>query len=583
MLKYGLRYISLWVLCWLVSCAAPPVPAVLPAATLAPTSTLSPSPTITLSPALTPSPTATPTLIPTIVIPMLTPTITPTATSEPYSVWHIPERVVPEPFGVNIHFTRAGKQELDYIARGGFKWVRMDMFWHIVETELGRYDFSDYDVLLASMEARGIRIIFILDYGNSLYDQGFPPTSPGGQAAFARFAAAAARRYRDRGVIWEIWNEPNLDHFWTPQANAADYGRLALRVANAIHHADPGAIVAAPALSGYEWSFWTTVGQMGLFKRLDVITVHSYGVYSPEEILPLYLTLRSIINRYNPQWKIPIFSGEWGFSTAQGGMSELQQAQFLTRQWLFNISHDINLSIWYDWHDDGPDPHNPEHNFGVVRHDYTAKAAYTAARTLLKTLDGYRFLRRIPLEFGDDYVLLFQKDAQVALVGWTTGQAHTVILPIPTDDVEWVSLTGDVNTLESDGGGLALALTQSPRYLMFRPDQAASQLGGWRPVDTVNCLVADASASIPLIFDNTTVAPMAGKLEVRAYGELRGALLVSIPPGARYHIRVPVDLTSLSGTVQAELRFLPENEVMLPLQSALIWLQVTQPSAETAP
>lgn len=580
MLRYCLRYIYVPLLFLLMSCATPTVQFVPFTAT--PTLTPSPSltPTLTPAPTATPSPTLTPTVIPTIVIPMLTPTLTPTATSPPYPVWNIPERVVPETFGVEIHFTRAGKQELDYIARGGFGWVRMDMFWHMVETALGQYDFSDYDVLVAAMEARGIRIVFILDYGNSLYDQGYPPTSPGGMAAFARFAAAAARRYRDRGIIWEIWNEPNLDHFWTPQANAADYARLALRVANAIHRADPGAVVVAPAVCGYEWAFWTTVGQMGLFQRLDAITIHSYGVYSPEEILPLYLTLRGLINRYNPQWKIPILSGEWGFATTQGGMSELQQAQFLTRQWLFNISHDINLSIWYDWHDDGPDPYDPEHHFGIVRHDYTTKASYQAARTLMKTLDGYRFLRRIPLANGDDYLLLFQKEAadaaQVALVGWTTAPAHSVILPIPTDDVEWVALLGDVNMLESVGNGLAMTLSQSPRYLMFRPDQAAAQLGGWRPEDTVNCVVNDGQASIPLIFENSGIGPLTGVVEVRVYGEVRGTLAVAISPGGRQYVRVPVNLTALSGNVQAEIHFVPESAVMLPLQSALIWLQVTR-------
>ena len=153
--------------------------------------------TPTVMPSIHPYPTPTPyaTPLPTIVIPMLTRTIPLTTTPEArHEVWQLPDRIVPEPFGVEIHFTRASRQEFDYIANGGFKWVRMDMFWHAIETASGRYNFAEYDSLVKALTERGIRLVFILDYGNPLYDYGFPPTSPAGQDAYARFAAAAARK-----------------------------------------------------------------------------------------------------------------------------------------------------------------------------------------------------------------------------------------------------------------------------------------------------------------------------------------------------------------------------------------------------
>ena len=52
----------------------------------------------------------------------------------------------------------------------------MDMFWHSIETAPASYNFGEYDVLVKSMVSRGIRIVFILDYGNPLYDNGYPPT-----------------------------------------------------------------------------------------------------------------------------------------------------------------------------------------------------------------------------------------------------------------------------------------------------------------------------------------------------------------------------------------------------------------------
>jgi polysaccharide biosynthesis protein PslG len=537
-----------------------------------PTSTPTPIPTLTPYPA----PTLHPTPLPTIVIPMLTGTAPPIPTPRTRpDLWTLPDRVVPESFGVEIHFTHASRQELDYLAAGGFRWVRMDLFWHTIEKELGKYDFSEYDLLVNAMTQRGIRVIFILDYGNSLYDHGFPPTSPGGQAAYARFAAAAAYRYRHAGIIWDLWNEPNLDHFWPPEANATHYGQLALGAIAAIRRVDPTAIIVGPALCGFEWDFWHTLGRMGLYRRLDAVTVHPYGVLAPEELLGPYLELRALIDSYTPGWKVPIWSGEWGFATTEGGLSELGQAQYLSRQWLFNLSHDIDLSIWYDWRNDGTDPHDPEHNFGTVRHDYGPKPSYQAARTLATTLAGYRFLRRIPLASENDYLLLFQEGDRVALAAWTTADPHTLVLPLPVDEASGVGMTGELGNLKGEGERLAVPVSGSPRYLLFRSDQAPAYLGGWRPLDTVNPLSRSSAPAVQVLFEDFSGMPRFGELQIWVKGVQRGAVEVHLSPMARRQVRLPVDLSGLEGNVRAELRLVIADDVMAPLQTAAIWLQVT--------
>lgn len=564
----------------LLGCAAPVAQAdpMLPVATAtsAPaTSTAAPTTTATPTPTL--APTATPTAIPTIVIPILTQTVTPTvvpveATSPPIPNI-LPERVIPELFGVEIHFTRALPGELNVLATGGFRWVRMDMFWNTVEQVPGRYEFWEYDALVAAMTQRGIRIVFILDYGNPYYDHGFAPHSPEARAAFTRFAAAAVRRYRGKGVIWEIWNEPNLDHFWAPQANVERYGTLLLQTVAAIRRADPTAFIVAPGTSGFDWPFWTALGEMGAFTKLDAVTVHPYGIEIPEQVGPYYVQLTTLLHRYSPAWKIPVLSGEWGYSSVRGGISEGQQAHYLARQWLINLAYDVNLSIWYDWRDDGLDPTDIEQNFGTVRHDFSPKPAYRAARTLLTTLDGYRLMRRIPLENPDDYLLLFQKEAQVAIAIWTTGEAHTVILPISVDDVKVVEMLGDVGVLPSEGGGLVVAISQSPRYLMFRADQAASWLGGWRPYDAVQCFEPDDDGGVRVVFD-AVPGPMIGEVQVRVGDTVRGSAWVAVKPMEEAYVRVPIDLAGLRGSVPAEVAFIPADGSMAVMQKAAIWLCV---------
>ena len=83
----------------------------------------------------------------------------------------LPPLAVPNGFGVNIHF-RGEPRDLDLIADAGFKFVRMDLAWEVVEKKKEVYEFesSGYDALTEGCSKRGIRILYILDYSNRLYE-----------------------------------------------------------------------------------------------------------------------------------------------------------------------------------------------------------------------------------------------------------------------------------------------------------------------------------------------------------------------------------------------------------------------------
>ena len=135
--------------------------------------------------------------------------------------------------GVNIHFTDPQPGEVRMIAAAGFCWVRMDFKWDTTERESGQYNFSEYDRLMSALAESKIQALFILDYGNPLYDKGAPPRTPEARQAFARWAVAAAKHFSNRGVIWEVYNEPNHETFWPPRPKANEYVELALAVGRA--------------------------------------------------------------------------------------------------------------------------------------------------------------------------------------------------------------------------------------------------------------------------------------------------------------------------------------------------------------
>jgi len=257
-------------------------------------------------------------------------------------------REIPQPLGVNVHFTVAPAGEMEMLQNMGVKHMRMDTFWSNIEYTKGQYDFSQYDIFIANCLKYGVVPYMIIDYVNSFYDQGLAPFTDQGRDAFMNFAVAIVTRYKGKGIIWEIYNEPNLDQFWLPKKNVTNYCKLANKVVDAIKTRYPGEIVVGPATSGVDMNFLEEVFKSGLLHKLDAISVHPYGSDPPEEAIHKYDDLRLLMKQYGEPDK-DILSGEWGFHTAQH--TEKEQAQLIGRQWAVNAMKDIPISIWYDWHD----------------------------------------------------------------------------------------------------------------------------------------------------------------------------------------------------------------------------------------
>lgn len=361
----------------------------------------------------------------------------------------LPPLLLPHGIGVNIHFQRGHETDLDRIAAAGFRVVRMDLGWAGIERERGRYDWSAVDELTANLSKRGLRPLYILDYSNPLYEESVvtrdpvsgrehrdtaSPRRPESVAAFAAWAAAAAARYTSHGVIWEIWNEPNI-FFWKPRPDVAQYNALALATCEAIRAADPRALIVGPATSEIPLAFLEAFFASGILRHLDGVSVHPYRNYAkpPETVASEYAALRALIRRQAPPGKedLPILSSEWGYASHTRGVSPETQAAFAARQQLVNLWQGIPVSVWYDWKNDGPDPAEREHNFGVVTADLTPKPAYEAIRTLTGELAGHRLARRIEAGGTNDYVLLFIRDGGAPrLAAWTAGEPHTVELAV---------------------------------------------------------------------------------------------------------------------------------------------------------
>lgn len=379
--------------------------------------------------------------------------------------------------GVNIHFTHARDGEMKELAAAGFKWVRMDFGWGGIEREKGQYNFAEYDRLMSELEAVHITPIFILDYSNRFYDNGQSPQSDEGRQAFAKWAAASVTHFKGKGIVWEMYNEPNIG-FWKPKPDVQQYAKLALAVGKAIREAQPDEIYIGPGSSTIDMVFLEACFKAGCLEYWSAVSVHPYRQTDPETVTAEYRKLRELIARYAPAGrKIPIISSEWGYSSAWKNFDEQRQAKYLPRELMINALNEVPISIWYDWHEDGTNPADPEHHFGIVHFAahpgaaelYEPKPAYLAMKAFGSTLSGYSFNKRLPVGGDDDYVLLWtdQQRKAACIAAWTTAhEPHSVSVPLGAGKFDVTDLLGKKEPpIALNQGILPLTLTDSVQYV----------------------------------------------------------------------------------------------------------------------
>lgn len=373
---------------------------------------------------------------------------------------------VPSQMGVHVHVkdlyganNLINTRDLDMMQAAGVKTVRMDALWSDIEKTPGVYDFSRYDAVVQELEKRGIKPLIILGFGN----QHYPQEQRASMAAFERYATATAQHFSNRGVIWELTNEPNSGQFWKPGPSPTEYMTMVKSLAPKLRAADPSGQIIAGSTAGTDTDFLVKLFDQGLLNYVDAVSVHPYQAFpnrEPEQVKAELDKLRRAVDQYAPGRDFPIVLGEWGYSTAQGELSASTQADYLVRQSLLAQLHGSPLNIWYDWKGDiegRTGAASKEEQFGIVSGDLQPKPAYAAMQRMHQQLAGLHFSQRLKTDSPNDYVLLFTDGAnRSTLVSWTTDPAHRLTL-----------------------GGQSLALSGTPGYQAFDTAFAQFQQNQW--------------------------------------------------------------------------------------------------------
>jgi len=242
----------------------------------------------------------------------------------------------------------------------------------MVTKEQGEYSWAETDTAFSRALDHGITPFVTIDDGNELYmdivatepvdlyGRGpAPPTaSTEAMEAWLNFVEALVTRYMDQIKYWEIWNEPNHNGFWRPEADAEAYSTLLRETAILIKRIDPEAQVIGGATAGIDIEFIETFLQAGAAEYIDIITFHNYREVVEERLYNI-TDLWDVVNRYNSD--IELWQGETGYpshSSTTGARLQSPwgvniQAKWLLRQALTDVHLcDAKVSNYFKLMDD---------------------------------------------------------------------------------------------------------------------------------------------------------------------------------------------------------------------------------------
>jgi xylan 1,4-beta-xylosidase len=192
------------------------------------------------------------------------------------------------------------------------------------------YDFESTDEQIAGIIASGAQVLFRLGESYTLDPLYSDP--PSDNAKMALICKNIVRHYNEGwndgftyGIQhWEIWNEPDLSHFWS--GTAAEFVAMYAAIANELKAYDPNLKIIGPAVSSMinEWfvdEFLDGVVQQEL--PLDGFSYHIYYMANPYGYDLMDEVVSTKLAQYGLQ-DVPHYITEWNnYAYSANGTTEI--------------------------------------------------------------------------------------------------------------------------------------------------------------------------------------------------------------------------------------------------------------------
>ncbi len=390
------------------------------------------------------------------------------------------------PFGVMTHFAQHMSTDiLPLLSRIGITSVRDEHYWAQVEKEKGVYTFSDKsNDYMADLKKSNLDPLIAMTFANPLHDAGKTPHTPAGCDAYGDYGQAILKQY-GRQIKWlEIWNEYNGT--WCDGPAASDrskyYAQMLKHAYQKIKAVRPDVQVLGCATVLIPMPFIEGIFKHDGLKYMDGVVIHPYRG-APEGVEKEVADLEALIRQYNNGKPKPIWVTETGRHDTREAEWEKGKklyeegrqyvTRYLTRQYtLLMMSSNVEKIYWYLCRD-----YMEFVSMGLLRNvddpmgRYAVAPAYVSYATLIRQLDGAKFVKRADLG-RFTYALLFDTASGPVWVCWAT-QPATVGFKVNAAR-KVVDIMGVERTLTPVNGEVTLSLGEDVLFLRGNAEPSAT-------------------------------------------------------------------------------------------------------------
>lgn len=310
----------------------------------------------------------------------------------------------------------------DALGQSGVKYARCQTGWARCEKQRGVYSFAWLDSIVDNLSKRGIRPWFNVGYGNPIYMPDAPTSTAVGcvpllygddvWTAWVNYIQALAVHYRGKITYFEIWNEPNITHFWFPgQPSARQYAELVEKTGRIIRNIIPDARIGG-SIASFNFAYLEEFAQTISPSFIDFYCFHAYGKYPEYNYAANVRHVERIFSANNLN-HVDLWQGESGYPSwfpknhwllPRGEGNERQQAVWQLRRYFLDVAANTKMTSFFQIADMWERPYEKAVEVlakpaahGILNGiTYTPKKSYETISRLatvlsgkVKPLDGY--------------------------------------------------------------------------------------------------------------------------------------------------------------------------------------------------
>ncbi len=383
-------------------------------------------------------------------------------------------------FGVCGHPQRypIADQEREALAAAlcGAKVLREDVLWEYMERNPGQWSFDRFDRVVDIFGKQGIEIAPIYSYSPK-WASATDITPPEELTQYLQekkrtgkplpdfkhwenFIRTFANRYGNRIRYYEVWNEPDLPTFaYFSEESYAELLKIAYRETK---KARPDAVVLSGGLAGLMRNGKYIEKLIPLINGyFDVFAFHGHGTY--DGYVPTIIRLAEIRGRLGDH--APWYSNETAISSMSVG--EMKQAETLFKKLIFAWTMGSVGYNWYDLRNDGFNPKDNEHHFGMITQDFQPKLVYAAYANLANHLQNAKYMRPLIQKDTSEAYLFAAANGDYVIPNWSSSPTLGALSGI-TGQAQSVDMWGNVAPLAVEGGILATSLSTQPTMILIK-------------------------------------------------------------------------------------------------------------------